>query len=92
MRTAVIELSQAISAFGDHSDDVFSTVKDLSVLVSALQSSTVLMRELNSNFAAVTRMLANDPARSATPSPTSMPSQPTSGLRRRAPGRPAHGH
>lgn len=61
MRTTVIELSQAISAFGDHSDDVFTTVKDLSVLVSALQSSTVLMRELNTNFAAVTQVLSNDP-------------------------------
>ncbi|ODQ96642.1 MCE family protein [Mycolicibacterium holsaticum] len=61
MRTAVIELSRAISAFGDHSDDAFTTVKDLSVLVSGLQSSTVLMRELNTNFAAVTQVLSNDP-------------------------------
>ncbi|QZT61492.1 MCE family protein [Mycolicibacterium austroafricanum] len=61
MRKAVIELSQAMSAFGDHSDDVFGTVEDLSVLVSALQSSTVLMRELNSNLAAVTEVLSNDP-------------------------------
>ena len=61
IRTAVIQLSQAISAFGDHSDDVFSTVKDLSVITSGLQSSTTLMRELNTNFAAVTGLLANDP-------------------------------
>jgi phospholipid/cholesterol/gamma-HCH transport system substrate-binding protein len=61
IRTAIIQLSQAISALGDHSDDVFGTVKDLSVLVSALQSSTTLMRTLNTNFAAVTGLLANDP-------------------------------
>lgn len=58
---AIIRLSQAVSAFGDHSDDIFTTVKDLSVLVSGVQSSTTLMRELNTNFAAVTRVLANDP-------------------------------
>ncbi|PXX00368.1 MCE family protein [Mycolicibacterium moriokaense] len=61
IRAAIIQLSQAISAFGDHSDDVFGTIKDLSVLVSALQSSTTLMRTLNTNFAAVTGLLANDP-------------------------------
>jgi phospholipid/cholesterol/gamma-HCH transport system substrate-binding protein len=61
IRAAVIQLSQAVSEFGDHSDDVFGSVKDLSVLVSALQSSTTLMRTLNTNFAAVTGLLANDP-------------------------------
>lgn len=61
IRTAIIQLSQAVSEFGDHSDDVFGTVKDLSVLVSALQSSTTLMRTLNTNFSAVTGLLANDP-------------------------------
>lgn len=61
IRDAIIHLSQAVSAFGDHSDDVFTNVRDLSTLVSGLQSSTTLMRELNTNFAAVTSVLANDP-------------------------------
>ncbi|MCK8647099.1 MCE family protein [Mycobacterium colombiense] len=61
IRNAVIRLSHAVSAFADHSDDIYTTIKDLAVLVSALQSSTTLMRELNTNFAAVTRVLANDP-------------------------------
>src|SRR6202012_2631655 len=54
IRNTVIELSQAISVLGDHSNDVFSTVKNLSVLVSALQSSTELMARLNRNLASVT--------------------------------------
>ena len=40
---------------------MFGTVEDLSVLVSALQSSELLMRELNSNLAAVTGVLSDDP-------------------------------
>ncbi|WP_156181151.1 MCE family protein [Mycobacterium nebraskense] len=61
IRDTIIKLSQAISAFGDHSTDIFSTVKNLSILVSALQSSTSLMRQLNTNLAGVTALLANDP-------------------------------
>jgi phospholipid/cholesterol/gamma-HCH transport system substrate-binding protein len=61
IRDAVIKLSQAFSALGDHSKDVFSTVKNLSILVSALQDSTDLMRQLNQNLASVTGLLANDP-------------------------------
>ncbi len=34
IRATIIKLSQAISTFGDHSDDVFATVKNLSTLVS----------------------------------------------------------
>ncbi|MBB2773062.1 UNVERIFIED_ORG: phospholipid/cholesterol/gamma-HCH transport system substrate-binding protein [Mycolicibacterium obuense] len=59
IRETVIKLSQAFSALGDHSDDLFTTVKNLSVLVSALQSSTDLMRELNQSLASVTGLLAN---------------------------------
>jgi phospholipid/cholesterol/gamma-HCH transport system substrate-binding protein len=60
IRDAIIKLSQAFSALGDHSNDIFSTVKNLSTLVSALQSSTGLMRQLNNNLAAVSELFAND--------------------------------
>jgi len=66
IRDTVLKLSQAFSAIGDHSDDIFSTVKNLSKLVSALQSSADLMRQLNENLAAVTGLLANDPDEVAT--------------------------
>ncbi|MGB8391041.1 MCE family protein, partial [Mycobacterium sp.] len=61
IRDTIIKLSQAISALGDHSTDIFGTVKKLSILVSALQSSTGLMRQLNTNLAGVTALLATDP-------------------------------
>jgi phospholipid/cholesterol/gamma-HCH transport system substrate-binding protein len=61
IRDTLIKLSQAFSALGDHSHDLFSTVKNISTLVSALQSSTDLMRDLNQNLSAVTGLLANDP-------------------------------
>jgi phospholipid/cholesterol/gamma-HCH transport system substrate-binding protein len=61
IRDAVLKLSQALSILGDHSGDVFGTVKNLSVLVSALSGSTDLLRELNGNLADVTGLLSNDP-------------------------------
>jgi phospholipid/cholesterol/gamma-HCH transport system substrate-binding protein len=61
IRDTVIKLSQAFSALGDHSTDIFSTVKNLSILVSALQESTNLMRQLNQNLASVSGLLADDP-------------------------------
>jgi phospholipid/cholesterol/gamma-HCH transport system substrate-binding protein len=61
IRDTIIKLSQAISALSDHSDDLFGTVKNLSVLVSALQSSSDLTRELNQNLASATGLLADDP-------------------------------
>jgi phospholipid/cholesterol/gamma-HCH transport system substrate-binding protein len=61
IRDTVIELSQAFSALGDHSDDLFSSVRNLSILTSALHTSTDAMRQLNRNFAAATAVLANDP-------------------------------
>jgi phospholipid/cholesterol/gamma-HCH transport system substrate-binding protein len=61
IRDAVLRLSGALSALGDHSTDIFGTVQNLSILVSALQTSTDLMRELNGNLAVVTGLLANDP-------------------------------
>jgi phospholipid/cholesterol/gamma-HCH transport system substrate-binding protein len=61
IRDTIIKLSQAVSAVGDHSNDTFSTVKNLSILVAALHDSADLMRQLNTNLAAVTSLLANDP-------------------------------
>jgi phospholipid/cholesterol/gamma-HCH transport system substrate-binding protein len=61
IRDTIIKLSQALSALGDHSDDIFASVKNLSTLVSALQDSTALIRQLNGNLASVTGLLANDP-------------------------------
>jgi phospholipid/cholesterol/gamma-HCH transport system substrate-binding protein len=42
IRDTVIKMSQAFSVLGDHSNDLFSSVKNLSTLVSALQSSSDL--------------------------------------------------
>ncbi|WP_156748647.1 MCE family protein [Mycobacterium sp. E3198] len=61
IRDTLVKLSQAVSALGDHSNDAFSALKNLSILVSALQSSTDLMRQLNQNLASVTGLLANEP-------------------------------
>ncbi len=61
IRDAIIKLSQTVSALGDHSDDLFGSIKNLSTLVSALHDSGDLLRQLNQNLAAVTRVLANDP-------------------------------
>lgn len=61
IRDTLIKVSQAFSALGDHSNDIFGTVKNLAILVSALQSSTDLMRQLNRNLASVTGLLADDP-------------------------------
>jgi phospholipid/cholesterol/gamma-HCH transport system substrate-binding protein len=46
---------------GDHSKDVFSTLRNLATLVSALHDSADVMRALNTNLAAVTGLLADDP-------------------------------
>jgi phospholipid/cholesterol/gamma-HCH transport system substrate-binding protein len=61
IRDSVIKLSQTLSILGDHSGDLFGTLKNLAVLVSALRDSTDLMRQLNQNLGAVTALLANDP-------------------------------
>lgn len=57
----IIEVSQAMSALGDHSGDIFSTVKNLAFLTSALQDSDTVLRRLNQNLAAATAALADDP-------------------------------
>lgn len=60
-RDTVLKLSQAISALGDHADDIFSTVRNLQLLVSALYSSSDLLASFNQNLAAVTTLLSNTP-------------------------------
>ncbi|OBB84849.1 MULTISPECIES: MCE family protein [Mycobacterium] len=61
IRDALTKLSEAISAVGDHSGDIGGTVKNLSVLVSALQSSSDVLARLNGNLATVTGYIAQDP-------------------------------
>jgi phospholipid/cholesterol/gamma-HCH transport system substrate-binding protein len=61
IRETVIRMSQAFSALGDHSTDLFDTIKNLSTLVAALHDSSELMYDLNGNLAEVTGLLANDP-------------------------------
>jgi phospholipid/cholesterol/gamma-HCH transport system substrate-binding protein len=65
IRDTIIKLSQAISALGDHSNDLFTTLKNLSILVSALQGSSDLLAQLNQNLANVTHLVANDPNEAA---------------------------
>ncbi|AYJ05413.1 MULTISPECIES: MCE family protein [Mycobacterium avium complex (MAC)] len=60
-RDTVLKLSEAISALGDHADDIFSTVRNLQLLVSALYSSSDLLASFNTNLAAVTTLLTNTP-------------------------------
>lgn len=62
IRDAIIKLSQAVSIINDHSNDTFSSVRNLATLVSALQDSTTLIRQLNTNLAAVTGLLVNEPS------------------------------
>lgn len=61
IRDTIIKLSQAVSALGDHSKDIFATFRDLSTLVSALHDSADLLEQLNQNLAAVSSVLADDP-------------------------------
>jgi len=59
IRATIIKLSQTFSSLGDHSDDVFSTLRNLSILVSALHDSADLLRDLNDNLAAVSGLFGN---------------------------------
>jgi phospholipid/cholesterol/gamma-HCH transport system substrate-binding protein len=61
-RETVIKLSTAVSALGDHSTDIFSTVRNLQLLVSALSSSSDLLADFNTNLADVTAVLSNTPS------------------------------
>lgn len=60
-RETVIKLSQAMSALGDHSTDIFSTVRNMQLLVSALTSSSDLLAAFNVNLADITTLLNNSP-------------------------------
>ena len=60
-RDTVIKLSQAVSALGDHSTDIFSTVRNLQLLVSALTSSSDLLAAFNTNLADISTVLSNTP-------------------------------
>ncbi len=60
-RDTVIKLSQAVSALGDHSTDIFSTVRNLQLLVSALTSSSDLLASFNTNLADISTVLSNSP-------------------------------
>lgn len=60
IRDSIIKLSQTLSVLGDKSGDIFGTIKNLAIMVSALHDSTDLMRALNQNLAAVTGLLSND--------------------------------
>jgi phospholipid/cholesterol/gamma-HCH transport system substrate-binding protein len=60
-RDTIIKLSEAVSALGDHADDIFSTLRNLQLLVSALYSSSDLLASFNQNLASVTTLLSNTP-------------------------------
>lgn len=61
MRQTLLAMSQAFAALGDHSNDMFSTVKNLSLVVTALEDSSALMRQLNGNLAAATAAINSSP-------------------------------
>lgn len=61
IRDTIIELSQTLSVLDDHRADVFGTIKNLSLLVSALRGSSDVLGQLNLNLAAVSGLLADDP-------------------------------
>ncbi len=61
MRSAITAMAQAFSALGDHSGDMFATVRNLSLIVSALKDSSALLEQLNENLALVSGLLVNDP-------------------------------
>ena len=61
IRDTLIKMSQAFAVLGDHSGDIFGTIRNLSVLISALHSSADLIGQLNRNLAGTTALLSNDP-------------------------------
>ena len=60
-RDTVVKLSQAVSALGDHSTDIFSTLRNLEKFVSALTSSSELLASFNKNLANITTVMTNTP-------------------------------
>lgn len=61
IRDSVITLSQTMSALGDHSKDIFGTVRNLATLVTALRDSSALLSQLNVNLSQVSGLLADNP-------------------------------
>lgn len=61
IRDVVVKLSKTLATLGDHSSDIFTTFRNLSILVSALHDSAGLLEQLNGNMAAVTSLMADDP-------------------------------
>jgi phospholipid/cholesterol/gamma-HCH transport system substrate-binding protein len=57
--TALRELSQAAGRLGDSRTDIFGTVKNLQVLVSALSSSNEQIVQFSGHVASVSQVLAN---------------------------------
>lgn len=60
-RDTLIKLSQATSVLGDHTTDIFSTVRNTQLLVSGLRSSSDLLADFNDNLAGITSILSNSP-------------------------------
>ncbi|CAN1562245.1 Ttg2C ABC-type transport system involved in resistance to organic solvents, periplasmic component [Mycobacteriaceae bacterium] len=63
IRDTIIELSKTLSVLDDHRTDLFGTIKNLSLLVSALRDSSDLLGQLNLNLAAVSGLLSDDPTK-----------------------------
>jgi len=63
IRDTIIELSKTLSVLNDHRTDLFSTIKNLSLLVSALRDSSDLLGQLNLNLAEVSGLLSDDPTK-----------------------------
>jgi phospholipid/cholesterol/gamma-HCH transport system substrate-binding protein len=61
VNSTLTEMSEALSLLGDKSTDIFSTVRNLQVFVSALSSSSDLMAQLNAQLADVSTLLSNEP-------------------------------
>src|SRR6201999_3921416 len=60
-RDTIIKLSQAVSALGDHSTDIFSTLRNLETFVSQLTSSRELLASFNKNLANIPAVMTNTP-------------------------------
>lgn len=61
IRATLIQVSEAFSALGDNSKSLFGTVRNLAILVTALQDSSDVLRQLNQNLASVSGLVTNDP-------------------------------
>lgn len=61
IRQTVIELSELMSSLGDHSHDIFATVRNLAAAAETLHDSTGVMEQLNANLATVSTLVTNNP-------------------------------